>query len=76
MYLTSNVWGREEREEWTEPGGGTRAPVDVWREGCSHDQDHEDDDDDNDDDGDNDDDDDEDDDDDDEVEEDDDGDGG
>ena len=43
--IKSNMWGREEREEWSEPRGGTRAPVDVWREGCSHDQDHEDDDD-------------------------------
>ena len=42
------MWGREEREEWSKPRGGTRAPVDVWREGCSHDQDHDDDDDDED----------------------------
>ena len=43
--IKSNMWGREEREEWSEPRGWTRAPVDVWREGCSQDQDHEDDDD-------------------------------
>ena len=66
--LSSNMWGREEREEWSKPRGWTCAPVDVWREGCSPDQDHDDDDDD--DDGDDDDDDDV------EVEEEDDGGGG